>query len=162
MLTEAAAQDDEHAFARIVGLAVWYAGALHRGDHYRGVVAFCDEVIPLIPEQEFLEKMTLIKHKYAQSLRMIDEDLKAKSIIEEVLEDVSSSDTKQSLLVNLAFCHQSLDEIDEAKAAAKRVVEIDRHSSFGHHARALLIELDTDSDRKNSKRLKYSVERMMR
>src|SRR5262249_608519 len=55
------------------------------------------------------------------------------------------------------LCHQSLREIDEAKAAAKRVLEIDRHSSSGHHARALLIELDTDDPKRQEKLKAFEI-----
>jgi hypothetical protein len=84
----------------------------------------------------------------------LESTVEQKSILLEIVDFPFSKSTKQSVLIDLAFCYESLDEPDQAKKLAKEIVEIDRHSNAGLQARTTLIELEHDDPKRTEKLIK--------
>jgi hypothetical protein len=108
-----------------VGLAILYAKALIRGDHYQSVITLYDDVSPLIDGDSVSDKRQSLLQCYAVALRMTGQTEKSKSIYEELLTGELSSDDAQHILIGLTLCYESLGKIEDAKDAARRVITID-------------------------------------
>jgi len=141
LLKEAIAVGQKNGIDRVLGLSENYIRAIARGDHYASAAALCTDLLPLIPSHGFEEKLADISAEYAGALRMNGDHQKAKTVIEGILDYPFPKPKKQSVLLDLAFCHNSLVEIREAKDLASQIRAINPHSASGLQADALLIEL---------------------
>ena len=144
LLREALALENAEQISRVLALAEFYVRTLIRGDHYRSAVSFCDDLVLIIPTSGFEEKSANIQSSHAIGLRMIGEHERCKSTILTIIDYPFSKSACQRILMDLAFCHQSLKQFNDAKQVAEQIIKLDRHSNFGLQARALLIELQTD------------------
>lgn len=129
---------------RVLGLCHSYIRALSRGDHYASAAALCGDLLPLIPNHGFEDKSALLTAEYAGALRMSGRHNEAKDVIETILHHDFSTSKKQSVLIDLAYCHDSLLETDDARAIAKQIIELNEDSDYALHAEALLIESAKD------------------
>ena len=152
LLREAIDLAEAEHIARVLGLAEFYLRALLNGDHFQSAAIFCDDFVPIIPTSGFEEKNATIRGLQARSLRMMGERARAKEILIEIADFPFSTSARQTVLINLALCHQSLDYFGEAKKVADEVVKLNRHSNMGLQAKALIVELD-DSDPKRTEKL---------
>src|ERR1051326_165540 len=157
LLKEAVAQEEHDHIARVLGLAEFYLGALKKGDHYQSAAIFCDDFVPLIPVSGFEGKRAAIRLAQAASLRMAGEEGKSKSILLDLMDFSFSNSDRQSLLVDLALCLESLGEKEEAKQAAEKAAKIDRHSFLGLQARSTLIELNEDDPERKEKLARLEI-----
>jgi hypothetical protein len=157
LLREAISLDDAQQISRILGLADFYLRALAEGSHYHSSMIFCDDFVPIIPQSGFDEKRALIRAKQAQSLRMMGEREKCKAIILEIVSYPFPALTQQSIFIDLALCHQSLGEDEEAREVAEKIVKLDRHSNLGLQARALLIELEDEGPMRAQKLARFET-----
>jgi hypothetical protein len=80
---------------------------------------------------------------------MIGGHKKAKEVIEGIA-DIPSSE-KQSTLIDLAFCHESLKDTDSARTLAAEVLAINRNSFHGLQAQAIIIDLTKDDPKRDDK-----------
>lgn len=151
LFKEATLLADTHLITRVLGLADSYLGALARGDHYRSSAEFCADLLPLIPAESFEDKAASISARYASSLRMTDNDQQAKTIIEGIIDFPFSKSDKQSLLIDLAFCQEALDNYEAARNVAEQIIAIDSRTISSMQAESLLIELDTDDPKRLEK-----------
>lgn len=151
LFREAISADDMQNVARVLGLAEFYLKALIRGNHYNSAMIFCDEMVPLIPGAGFEAKVASLQSLHARSLRMLGEHERAKSILLKIAQFPFPKETRQTVLIDLAFCYESLKVPDQAIRVAREIVEIDRHSNSGLQARALLIELDEGDSRRTER-----------
>jgi hypothetical protein len=138
-------------FARILALSEFYLRALLNGNHYQGAATLCEDLVPIIPPSGFEEKRAIIKGLQGRCLRMMSEHARAKSILLEVADFPCSVSEKQSVLINLALCHQSLEELSEARNVAGQIVKLNRHSNSALQAKALLVELDKSDPERTEK-----------
>lgn len=144
LFKEATSLADKNLMTRVLGLANSYLRALARGDHYRSASEFCSDLLPLIPSEAFRDKIASISARYAAALRMTGDDVKAKLVIEKIIDHSFSKSEKQSLLIDLAFCHEDLKDYAAARDVAKQIIAIDPKSEVSLQAESLLIELDED------------------
>ncbi len=151
LLKQAVALDDENGSARVLGLAYNFLGALTRGDHYRSGVTFCDDIFPLISIGSHDERAALLRATFARCLRMCGDHKRAKDVALQVVDYPLPIASRQSVLLNLALCHQSLKELDDARSVAEQIIKLDRHSAAGLQARSLLIELDIEDPQRETK-----------
>jgi len=152
LLKEAVNSDEVQQISRSLGLAEFYLRALLDGDHYHNAVIFCDDLVPTIPISGFEEKKATIRAFHARSLRMLGQHEQSKATTLEIINYPTSNSNRQTILLNLALCHHSLNENDDAKKVAEEIIKLDRHSNMALQAKALLIELET-SGPKRTKRL---------
>jgi predicted MPP superfamily phosphohydrolase len=158
LLKHATAIEAEHDVARVLGLAQSFLSAVVRGDHYRSGVTFCEDIFPLIPSLGFEDKIALLRVNFAKCLRMTDEQERSKEVTLEIGDYPFPLATRQSVLLNLAFCHQSLRELAEARTVAEEIIRLDRHSTFGLQAKALTIELDVGDPEREKKLLRLEAQ----
>jgi Calcineurin-like phosphoesterase len=144
LLKEAIRFGKKNNIDRVLGLCENYIRALSRGDHYASAAALCADLLPLIPNHGFEEKSALLTAEYAGALRMSGRHNEAKDVIDCILDYDFSTSKRQSVLIDLAYCHESLSETDDARAVAKELIELDEHSGYALHAEALLIESEKD------------------
>jgi hypothetical protein len=144
--------EDLQNATRVLGLAEFYLKALLDGNHYNSAMVFCDDFVPLIPSTGFESRVSSIRSLQARSLRMLGNHERSKLILLEIEDFPFPKSTRQSVLIDLALCYQSLDKHEDAKRVAKKTVEIDRHSNQGLQARSIIIELD-ESDPKRTEKL---------
>jgi Calcineurin-like phosphoesterase len=148
LFRESISLGDANLMTRVLGLADVYLRSLDRGDHYRNSAELCHDLLPMIPTEGFEEKIASISARYATSLRMIGEELKAISVIQGIIDYPFSNSDKQDLLLDLALCYDDLDDFDNARKIAKELIEINARSDTSLQAEALLVELQTeDPDR---------------
>jgi predicted MPP superfamily phosphohydrolase len=151
LLKEAIKLGKRNNIDRVLGLSRIYIGALERGDHYSSAAGLCSDLLPLIPSQGFADKTAQLSTKFASALRMNGKHEEAKEIIGGILDHDFSTSEKQGVLMDLAYCHDSLSEEPDARAVAKQVIELDPHSESALAAEALIIELATDDPRRLEK-----------
>jgi hypothetical protein len=151
LLREAISMADLQYISRVLSLAEFYLKALREGNHYNNIALFCDELVPLVPVPGFEEKRSLFQSLHAYGLRMLGEHDRAKAILLDIDIHSFSRPDQQSALINLAFCHESVGEPDDARRVAEEVIGLDRHSNRGLQARALLIELDEHDPKRTEK-----------
>lgn len=151
LLKEALKLSEKNNIDRVLGLALIYISALERGDHYYSAATLCGDLLPLIPSSGFEDKAAQLSASYAGALRMNGQHEKAKQIIEGIRDHKMSISDKQSMLIDLAYCHDSLSEEADAKAVAKEVIGLDPNSGSALHAQGLLIELAKDDPRRLDK-----------
>jgi len=151
LIKDAQLSEDEHAASRAKGLAGLYIKALLSGDHYQSVVTFCDDLLPLISETHYESQHIEIIADFATCLRMIDDDERARDLLLEIVELRSPSYRKQSILLTLCLCYQTLDEIELCKETAQKVIDINKNSNAGLQAKSVLIEVDYDDPKREAK-----------
>jgi tetratricopeptide (TPR) repeat protein len=151
LFKDAEAENDEHSMLRALGLANSFVSALLNGDHFQSGVTFCKDLLPLLSDLQFEDKRTLLQSHYAKCLRMTGANDEAKAVLLEISDYPFPSHIRQDVLLNLALCYQSLDEIELSIESAERVIEIDRHSGAGLQARGIIIELDIDDARRDER-----------
>jgi len=113
-----------------------------KGDHYRSVVLFSDEILPLIPENSFGQETNSLRYEFAKSLRMTGDHKRSKALSLELSNASVSKSTLQSTFLNLALCHQSLGEVEEAIAAAEKVLKLGMHGHQALQAQSIIVELN--------------------
>jgi tetratricopeptide (TPR) repeat protein/predicted MPP superfamily phosphohydrolase len=151
LLREAINSGRKNNVERVLGLSLTYLRALERGDHYASAAALCGDLLPLIPSTDYEDQSALLSAEYGSALRMCNEHTKAKVVLEDILDHQFPNYKRQSILIDLAFCHERLSELPDARALAKQVIEINANSSSGLQAEALLIELAKDDPRRLEK-----------
>ena len=157
LLHEAIESSDADEIGRVLALGEFYLRALLDGDHFQGAAIFCDDLVPIIPPSGFEEKRSTIKGLHGRSLGMMGEHARAKNLLLEVAQFSLPVSEMQPVLINLALCHQSLDEFPEAKRIAEEIVKLNRHSNVALQAKALLIELDVNDPRRAEKLARFEV-----
>ena len=126
----------------VVSLAASFAEALCSGSHYSSATNFCRDFLALMNEEDFAEKrFHLIRH-YGYALRMIGETARAKEQLTEALTFSFPKATKQKILMDLALCHETLGETDEAVSRAKEVLKINKKNGLGVQATTMIIDND--------------------
>ena len=155
LLHETIESSEMKEIERVLALAEFYLRALTDGDHFQGAAVFCDDLVPIIPSSGFDEKRAIIKGLQGRCLRMMGEHTRAKGILVEVADFPFSVFEKQSVLINLALCHQSLNEYDEAKKVAEQTVRLNRQSNAALQAKALIVELDEDDPERTEKLTRF-------
>lgn len=151
LFSDAVDNDDQREMERSLGLAHSFASTLIEGDHFSGAVNFCEQIIPLIGEDEHPDHRARLLADYGRSLRMIGEDAKARDILMEVAEHPFPSATRQLVHLSLALCCQSLGDQDGARNYSQIALSIDKHSMTALHAQAVLIELDDNASRRKQR-----------
>jgi hypothetical protein len=111
----------------------------------------CGDILPLIPSHDFEAQSAHLSAEFACALRMSGDQLRSKSVLESISDHRFPNHKKQSTLLDLALCHQSLGEISEAQVVARQIIEINPHSGYGLHAEAILIELASDDPNRMQK-----------
>jgi tetratricopeptide (TPR) repeat protein len=151
LLRESRSTENLQAIAAALRLTSSYIAALSNGDHYRSVVSICKDTIALVPDSGFEQQRSLLNYELGKALRMIGEHKRAKAVLEDAAGFKHSKSTRQSILLSLAFCHQALDESDEAIAAAKEVIKIDRYSGPALQGQTILVDLTEESAQREQK-----------
>jgi hypothetical protein len=148
LFSDAVEQEDQREIERSLGLAHSFLSALAEGDHFSSAVNFSEQLLPLVAEESNIDHRARLLAEYGKSLRMIGERARARDILLGIAEYKFPSRTKQSVLLHLALCYQSLDVVDKAKEYASLAISIDKHSHSALQAQSILIELDDDDSRR--------------
>jgi len=157
LFSDASEQGDQREVERSLGLAHSFLGALLQGDHFSGAVNFAEQLLPMISEEINVDHRANLRSGYGRALRMTGDVTKAREVLSEIAEHQFPAATKQFVLLNLALCHQSLGDDDEAKEYAQLAISVDRHSPAALQAQSILIELDNDDARRNHRLIAHEA-----
>jgi tetratricopeptide (TPR) repeat protein len=144
IFNDALSTQNKGALVATLRLARAYISALSSGDHFRSIARLCDDLLPLIPDVGFEEQKAYLRFAHARGLRMSDgTDERPRDILQDIVTYEFPKVTRQAVLLNLALCHQSLGENEEAIAVAQKIVDLDAHSSSALQAQSIIVELKT-------------------
>lgn len=155
LLHEAIASDVDSQIEKALRVAIFYCTSLKKGSHYRSVITFLTDFLPHIPKSRFTRFHNLLQHQFASCLRMVKDTNRAKAILLDIKDYGFEADTKLSMLLDLALCHQILGEKEEAIKVSREIKRLDPKSNAALQAESIIIELSTDDPHRNSKRLKH-------
>ncbi|HEY0111580.1 MAG TPA: hypothetical protein VGB59_00355 [Allosphingosinicella sp.] len=152
---------EEREVESALNVAAVYVGTLEDGDHYRSIVATCEDLLPLIPKEFVNGSVQYIKYNFAVALRMNGEATRAKQMIEEVEFERLTKRLRQSYLITKALIHENLGEDSEALSAAKRAISLDKNARDTLEAQRVIIVYSTvgDDRRKKLRALESSARR---
>ena len=133
-----------------ISLTHVYCGELVRGKHYRNCSAACDAILAIVGvENSVLESEILsIKYMLAKSVRMQGNNERAKILLEELNSREWPRDLKLSLLMNYAFCLESLDD-QRAAVVAEELIKMAPKSKDAIQAKAIVIGMSNSEDSKD-------------
>jgi hypothetical protein len=157
LFSDASEQGDQREVERSLGLAHSFLGALLQGDHFSGAINFSEQLLSMTSEEITGDHRARLLSCYGRALRMTGEVTKARDTLSEIAEHQFPSAEKQSVLLNLALCHQSLDDDNDAKEYAQLALSIDRHSFGALQAQSILIELDDDEPKRTQRLAAHEV-----
>ncbi|AIJ48866.1 putative phosphohydrolase [Comamonas testosteroni TK102] len=155
---------DKKSMRRAIALATSYAASLKQGGHYRSISSLYDDFLPLFEcDLEDLD-ISLAREQYAESLRMIGEHERARELFIQCEPMAVSNSRKQSVLLSLALCCESLsDYSEEAVEIAKRCEKIAPKTNSALQARSIIIANDPaceiDRDEKLEKLQALAIKR---
>lgn len=127
----------------VVSLAALLARALCDGCHYSSAANFCRDFVSLMNKEDFPDKRSHLIRHYGYALRMIGETTRAKEQLLEALAYSFPKSIQQNVMMDLAFCHETLGEMDEAIAYAKNVLKINKKNELAIQATAMIVEQET-------------------
>ncbi|MGJ0489618.1 metallophosphoesterase [Methylobacter sp.] len=137
-----------------IQVASYYCAALIKGCHFRSGAAFCNDFLPLIPQEEFTQDLAMLRYQHAKCLRMIGETARAKKIFMEIKNIDNSNFNKsihQQLLLNMALCYKLSSETEDAIKAARESKKLNKHSNVSLHADSIILELSNDEPQRLAK-----------
>jgi tetratricopeptide (TPR) repeat protein len=147
LINDAIETEDKRRLEAGFELASAFVGALHEGDHFRSVALICEDLEELALEAGFGEKAEFLAYQKARGLRMIDRVTEAAAIFSKLAATSVAKERRQSILLNLALCFESLGSDAKAIETALNAERINRKSGNGIHARCIVIKLTGETDR---------------
>lgn len=124
---------------RSVRLASGFIGALIKGDHFRRVVGFCEDMMRVFDGTLGFEKeKNTLRYEYGRYLRMVGRYRDARHALEGLDQSLLSKSQRQSAELSLALCHESTGDEVSAAEAAKRTIAINRTSNTSIQAETIL------------------------
>jgi len=133
-------------------LANAYCAALKKGDHYKGILTLCVEIIPLFESiTNVSTDLTMLRSFYGAALRMTDDFENAYKVLKTIESSVANKVLRQSILLNLALSCERLKNFAEASTAARELIKLNSKSNTALQAQALLtgrLSNDVDKDKK--------------
>ncbi len=127
-----------------------YMNDLISGHYYQSAVSLGLELLRLYPEEK-PSNISYLKYQIGRSLRMLGLHDQSKAVMLDLPDIQLTKLVRQSLLLNLALCHQSLGEIEDAKKIARECLLLDSRSQAALHARSIIIELSQAGDDRSRK-----------
>lgn len=138
ILREARAATESQNYSRVktaLALSESFVGQLSQGDHFRGMTQFLDGAIKIFEDYissysvELTKKESLnlapLLHSYARALRMIDQVERSHQIASAINLDGQRNTLKESVLLTIALCKESLkappEEIIAAAEACRKI-----------------------------------------
>ncbi len=144
LLNEALDTNDERGLDAALAIAKSYIAALMEGDHFRTVVSLVKELLTLIPEDR--EAATaVLTYDYGRAMRMSGRNSEAEEILASVDSSYLPSSMKQSLLLSQALARQRLGDSGGAVDLAKKILAVEKKTSTGLQAKAILLEESPDA-----------------
>lgn len=150
---------------KAIDLAGSFCAALISGDRWSNVASLCGDLMPIFYDYQIdLSDLWLINGFYAKSLRMTGEAEKAKNIYVQLVKSKIPMPiiSKQEYLLNLAMCHERLEEKSEAMAIAKECMDISTKNPTGLQAKSIYVSLDDTEKNKSGKLLQLEVAARMK
>ncbi|WP_421887064.1 metallophosphoesterase [Methylibium sp.] len=176
ILREARAATESQNHGRVkaaLALSESFVGQLAQGDHFRGVAQFLDGAAKIFEdyvsakalEQATKEPLSLasLLHSQARALRMIDQVERAHQIASEISLDGLSNAFKESTLLTIALCKQSLNApAAEIIAAADACRRVNPKGRIAVNARHIIVQNDQSPDKTTRLRALYDEARKKR
>lgn len=133
-------------------LANAYCAALNNGDHYKGILTLCGEIIPLFESMvSFIPDLTQLLAFYGGALRMTGDYSNAYAVLNPIEGAVTGKGLRQGILLDIALSCERLEDLSAATAAAKEIIKINPKSNVALQAQALLagrLSADADKEKK--------------
>ncbi len=152
LLNDAIEDDDERTIQSAVDLSRVYLSALHSGSHYRSVVTLATDILSTLPEG-YEDERAHLNYERSRAVRMTGADRDARDLMLAVDQTRLPVRMRQSLLVSLALAHQGAGDSSSAVECAKSALKLDKHSSHALHARAIILEEDSETTSLQLRRL---------
>lgn len=131
---------------RVFTCASTFGSLLRQGAHHRAIVSFWGGALPFIDASRLVfDGISIARLQYAQALRRAGDNDRAIILLNDVIEQLSSREHKQSALVSLALAQEHLPDSSNAKRAANECIKIGKKSTIAMHAKAILLRIDEDN-----------------
>lgn len=140
LIRSAAAKGSRSKVRQALGVAYFLATQLRDGGHYRGVVSLYEDIRASLEGGEYSAELDLLKHRYAQSLRMLSDRKAAIRVFRELLGSNIQNRVKTDIHLSLALCYDQEKQSDDAVRHAKfAVAQADADSGVALQAQAMLV-----------------------
>lgn len=123
----------------------YYLLRLANSSKYLHVVRLGGALLPILEDYNDHNLVRDIRYHYARGLRMLSDHEESIQQSELLLEQTNSASIVASTYINMAYCYESLREVDMAKEMAQKVLDMKIKNVSSYHARGILIGLSDDA-----------------
>ncbi|MEE4573202.1 metallophosphoesterase [Pseudomonas alliivorans] len=140
MVNDALLSGDGRSVQNSVALLNYYTAKLDGACQYRAVCDTCHNLIPKLIKHGYSPAIQDIVYKYAKSLRMLGDRQPALDILKELLDrGALEKSFKARVLIDVAYCLDSMNDSVGALAAAKEVLALKDKQAAYYHARTIIV-----------------------
>lgn len=148
MVNDALVSRDGRRIQNSLALLNYYSSKLDGACQYRYICDACHSLIPKLILHGYTPVVQDIVYKYAKSLRMLGDRQRALDILKELLErGVLEKGFKARVLIDVAYCYDSMDDDLSCLSTAKQVLAIKDRQAAYYHAKTITISKSVESNR---------------
>lgn len=137
-------QHDNYRYQQVMKLAHTFAIDLEHGDNFRSSVAFCQDLLRVLPNVETYQKdISWFKYKLGASMRMLGGRDASTAIFSELDLSMMDRTTKRRILINWALAEQASNP-EKAKDIAKEVISLGKGSFQALEAEFIILKNSPD------------------
>lgn len=150
-LSQAVASSNRPRISQLLILASAFIAVLETGSHFRAAAELAEEVHSIIPDDEFPDRVDVIRFQLGKNLRMLGRRSEAQTLFDQIDVAHLSSDQKRSITMNRALIAEMDGDDVNATKFAREVLKGGRTDGYGFQAQQILTEQLADTEEKLAK-----------